>query len=65
MGNYWHDFVLTFVPLFIVIDALGNLPFVISLSEGMSRPKRRRVIHVAIITATVVGLDSFFSGSSS
>ncbi len=26
---------MTFVPLFIAIDALGNVPFVITLSEGM------------------------------
>ena len=35
MDNWIESFVLTFVPLFIVIDALGNLPFVISLSEGV------------------------------
>jgi multiple antibiotic resistance protein len=62
MSTYLEDFVLTFVPLFIVIDALGTLPFVISLSEGMSRPERRRIIHVAIITATVVGLAFLFFG---
>jgi multiple antibiotic resistance protein len=62
MGNHLQYFVLTFVPLFIVIDALGNLPFVISLSEEMTRPQRRRMIHVAIITATVVGLVFLFFG---
>jgi multiple antibiotic resistance protein len=62
MDTYWHDFVLTFVPLFIVIDALGNLPFLISLSEGMSRPERRRVVYVATITATTVGLVFLFFG---
>ncbi|MFC2010840.1 MarC family protein [Chloroflexota bacterium] len=55
-------FILTFVPLFIVIDAFGNLPFVISLSEGMSNPERRKMIHVAIITATAVGLVFLFFG---
>jgi len=62
MSTHLQDFVLTFVPLFIVIDALGNLPFVLSLSEGMSRPERRRVVHVAIITATTVGLVFLFFG---
>jgi multiple antibiotic resistance protein len=62
LSTYLEDFVLTFVPLFIVIDALGTLPFVISLSEGMSRPERRRIIHVAIITATIVGLAFLFFG---
>ena len=62
MGNYMQYFVLTFVPLFIVIDALGNLPFVISLSEGMTKQERRKMIHFATITATVVGLVFLFFG---
>jgi multiple antibiotic resistance protein len=53
---------LTFIPLFIVIDALGNLPFVISLSEGMMKHERRKMTYVATITATVVGLVFLFFG---
>ncbi len=62
MVNNLQNFILTFVPLFIVIDALGTLPFVISLSEGMIKPQRRKMIHVAVITATVVGLVFLFFG---
>jgi len=62
MDNLLQSFILTFVPLFIVIDALGNLPFVISLSEGMSREERRKMIHTATITATIVGLVFLFLG---
>ena len=62
MVNHLQNFILTFVPLFIVIDALGTLPFVISLSEGMIKPQRRKMIHVAVITATVVGLVFLFFG---
>ena len=57
-----QSFVFTFVPLFIVMDPLGNLPFIISLSEGMSRRERRNMIHIAIVTATVVGLVFLFFG---
>jgi multiple antibiotic resistance protein len=62
MDNLLQIFILTFVPLFIVIDALGNLPFVISLSEGMSRGERRKMIHTATVTATIVGLVFLFLG---
>jgi multiple antibiotic resistance protein len=62
MHTLLQSFILTFVPLFIVIDALGNLPFVISLSEGMSREERRKMIHTAIVTATIVGLVFLFLG---
>ncbi|MDO8567083.1 MAG: MarC family protein [Dehalococcoidales bacterium] len=60
--NFTNHFVMTFVPLFIVLDALGNLPFVIALSEGMSGNERRKLVHVAILGATVVGLAFQFFG---
>lgn len=57
-----HNFVLTFVPLFIVIDAIGNLPFVITASEGMTGRERFRMINIAIATAAIVGLAFLFLG---
>lgn len=57
-----NSFVLTFVPLFIVIDAIGNLPFVISAGERLNPPQRRRMINIAIITAAIVGLIFLFLG---
>jgi multiple antibiotic resistance protein len=62
MHSWFESLLLTFVPLFIVIDAFGNLPFVISLSEGMSRGDRTKMIHVAVVTATIVGLAFLFFG---
>ena len=62
MAKYLGDFLLTFVPLLIVIDALGNLPFVITMSDGMDKPERRRMIRTALITASIVGLVFLFFG---
>lgn len=62
MHSWPESLLLTFVPLFIVIDAFGNLPFVISLSEGMSKRDRIKMIHVAVVTATIVGLAFLFFG---
>jgi len=62
MTDFLHNFVMTFVPLFIVIDAFGNLPFVISMGEGMGRREQRKMVHFAIITATAVGLIFLFFG---
>ncbi len=62
MSVLWEQFVLTFIPLFIVIDAIGTLPFVISLSEGMNRKERRHMINIAVLTAAVVGLVFLFFG---
>lgn len=60
--GFWQMFVLTFVPLFIVVDAIGNLPFVVQLSEGLTRHEVRRTIHIATLTATIVGLAFLFFG---
>ena len=57
-----HNFVLTFVPLFIVIDAIGNLPFVLTASEGMTSRQRFKMINIAIVTAAIVGLAFLFLG---
>jgi len=57
-----QQFVKTFVPLFIVIDAFGNMPFVITMSEGMPRPERNKMILLAVITAALVGLAFLFLG---
>jgi multiple antibiotic resistance protein len=62
LENNAQYFVLTFVPLFIVIDALGILPVVISMGQDMSRRENHKMIHVATITATVVGLVFLFFG---
>ena len=62
-GDSWAEsFLLTFVPLFVAIDAIGNLPFVISLSEGLPPQKKRRMIHIATITAFLLGLVFLFLG---
>jgi multiple antibiotic resistance protein len=62
MNNWSESFVLTFIPLFIAIDALGNLPLIITLSEGMSSQERRKMVHIAIATAAAVGLGFLFFG---
>lgn len=62
MDNWLEAFIFTFVPLFIVIDALGSLPFVVSLSEGMTNQERNKTVHIAIFTAVIVGLVFLFFG---
>ena len=62
MPDILEVLLLTFVPLFIAIDALGNLPLVLSLEEGMSHKQRRHLVNVAIVTASVVGLAFLLAG---
>jgi multiple antibiotic resistance protein len=62
MNSWIQDLVGTFVPIFIVVDAFGTLPFVILLSEGSTRQERNNMVKVAIATAALVGLIFLFIG---
>jgi multiple antibiotic resistance protein len=62
MPDWVEYLVLTFIPLFIVIDALGNLPFIITMSEGLSKNDRHKMVHIAVLTAALVGLAFLFFG---
>ncbi len=62
MTDFWQSLLLTFVPLFIVIDAIGNLPFVIALTDDCDKEERRRIINLATATAAGVGLIFLFLG---
>jgi multiple antibiotic resistance protein len=60
--TFWSAFVLTFVPLFVVLDAPGNLPMVVALTDGLTGKEKVKVINVATITAALVGLAFLFFG---
>ena len=62
MAEWWTLFTLAFVPLFIAIDAVSLPPFIISLSEGMTVRERKKMVHIAILTALLVGLVFLFLG---
>ncbi len=62
MSNLVNSFVLTFIPLFIVINAFDKVPVIISLSEDMSLRERHKMILTATITAGMVGLAFLFFG---
>lgn len=62
MTGWLESFILTFIPLFIVMDAFGSLPYVIEVTESLSVKKRNRVIHIATFTAAIIGLVFLFFG---
>jgi multiple antibiotic resistance protein len=60
--QWLNTFVVTFIPLFVVVDPIGNLPFIISLSETEDTVRKRRIVDLAVITATIIGLVFLFLG---
>jgi len=51
-----QEFGLTFVPLFVAMDAVGVLPILISVTQGMPANERRKTILYATLTALILGL---------
>lgn len=58
-----NTFLLCFIPLFVAMDVIGNLPVYMSLTSHMSKDERRPVLRMAGLTATVVGLLFMWGGS--
>ena len=51
-----QEFGLTFVPLFVAMDAIGVLPILVPLTQGMKAKERNRTVRLAVITALGLGL---------
>ncbi len=62
MNSWINLLILTFVPLFIVIDALGTASIVVAFVGDMEQASRRKIMNSAIATATVIGLVFLFFG---
>ena len=54
--NFIKDVGLSFIPLFIAVDAIGLLPFILSLTQDMNPAERPRTIRYAMFTGFVLGL---------
>ncbi len=51
-----REFVSTFVPLFIAIDAVGVLPLFLGLTNNVVARERTRMVGQAMLTALIIGL---------
>jgi multiple antibiotic resistance protein len=51
-----QEFGLTFVPLFVAMDAIGVLPILVPLTQDMKPKERSRTVRLAVITALGLGL---------
>ena len=56
MVDFFRDLLLSFIPLFIAMDAVGTLPILLGLSETMTAKQRTRMVRLAMITALGLGL---------
>lgn len=56
-------YVLSFIPIFVAVNALGNMPLYLSLTEGMKESQRRKVITDSLVVATIVAFVFIFLGN--
>ncbi len=52
MTKFW----LCFFPIFMAVNAIGVLPMFMTFTEGLEKPKIRRIIIQSVVTAAIVAL---------
>ncbi len=51
-----RPYILSFIPLFVAVDAIANIPIFLSLVEKSSKQERKKIIFDAVSTATAVAI---------
>lgn len=54
--------ILTFIPLFASVNALGILPVFINLTDKLTETKKRRVIYQSFVTSLSIAIAFLFLG---
>jgi multiple antibiotic resistance protein len=54
--QFLQVFGMSFVPLFVAMDAIGTLPFLLPIMQGVENVQRKRVVKLAMLTALLLGL---------
>lgn len=62
MMRILEPYILTFIPIFVAVDAIGNIPLFVTLVDGLSKKQRRRIIIDSVTTATVMAILFMFVG---
>lgn len=53
---------LSFIPLFVAVDAIGVLPIFVSLTEGLQKSERMKVIVQSMVTASGLAVSFILLG---
>lgn len=55
---------LAFIPIFVAVDAIGNIPIFVSLVESTTKKNRDRIIRDSVATATIVAILFMLIGNA-
>ncbi|MDO8663209.1 MAG: MarC family protein [Candidatus Omnitrophota bacterium] len=56
MMEILRPYILAFIPIFVAVDAVANIPIFLSLVEHCSKKQKIRIISDAVTTATAVAI---------
>jgi multiple antibiotic resistance protein len=59
-----RDILLSFIPIFVAVDAVGVLPIFVSLTEGIERSERAKIIIQSMLTALCLAVGFIFLGKA-
>ena len=57
-----RDILLSFIPIFFAVDAVGVLPIFVSLTEGIEPSQRTKIIIQSMLTALCLAVGFIFLG---
>ena len=57
-----RDILLSFIPLFVAVDAIGVLPIFVSLTEGLTKSEKTKIIIQSMFTASLLAIGFIFIG---
>lgn len=56
------EFLLSFIPIFVAMDAIGILPMFIGFTEHLKKREKQKIVIQSIITAFLIGIVFLFLG---
>ena len=57
-----QGFLLSFIPIFVAMDAIGILPMFIGFTEHLKKKEKQKIVLQSIITAFLIGIVFLFLG---
>lgn len=62
MMDMLRPYILSFIPIFVAVDSIGNIPLFIALAENTNKKQKQKVIIDSITTATLMAVVFMFAG---
>lgn len=62
--EFFDLFILALIPLFVATDPFGIVPIFVSLTEGMDKVEKKKVLNLSLLTALIITVAFLFVGKA-